>query len=299
MYEIEDYEDNISKHRKIMWLFSLIIFLGYLFCAGYAYNGAKTTDASFVAIFDGTDVLMTRLQEALCAKNGGGICVTGSVGEFMLGIAAALINRLESIVDFISSLSQVAAPLVWVSSNLLNATGVIDTTERAIININVSINSVNTVLTGDGNVADFTDGGAIDTLSVDILDDIEEGRDALAQAAQLTESSALEVADQLAGNNSAIVRVKYQLDSVNGNELMGDEDLRNATLSVVMDEVLQPMRELTEDIYDMQTNELPDARKAVLSYVDMAVEAVAGIIFLPGAIMFLTSLCSGIFQSSK
>ena len=44
MYEIEDYEDHISKHRKILWLFSLIIFLGYLFCAGYAYNGAKTTD---------------------------------------------------------------------------------------------------------------------------------------------------------------------------------------------------------------------------------------------------------------
>lgn len=44
MYEIEDYEDNISKHRKILWLFTLIIFLGYLFCAGYAYNGAKTTD---------------------------------------------------------------------------------------------------------------------------------------------------------------------------------------------------------------------------------------------------------------
>lgn len=44
MYEIEDYEDHISKHRKILWLFSLVIFLGYLFCAGYAYNGAKTTD---------------------------------------------------------------------------------------------------------------------------------------------------------------------------------------------------------------------------------------------------------------
>lgn len=43
MYEIEDYEDKISKHRKILWLFSLILFLGYLFCAGYAYNGAKTT----------------------------------------------------------------------------------------------------------------------------------------------------------------------------------------------------------------------------------------------------------------
>lgn len=30
-----------------------------------------------------------------------------------------------------------------------------------------------------------------------------------------------------------------------------------------------------------------------------AVKAVAGIIFLPGAVLFLTSLCSGCFQSSK
>lgn len=49
MYEIEDYEDHISKHRKILWLFSLVIFLGYLFCAGYAYNGAKTTDGELAA----------------------------------------------------------------------------------------------------------------------------------------------------------------------------------------------------------------------------------------------------------
>ncbi|CAM9568170.1 unnamed protein product, partial [Scytosiphon promiscuus] len=299
MYEIEDYEDNISKHRKILWLFTLIIFLGYLFCAGYAYNGAKTTDSSFAAIFDGTDVLLTRTQQALCEENGGADCATGSVGRFMLNIAAALIDRLENVVDFITSLSQVAAPLLLVSSKLNTAAGVIDTTETAIININSSITSVNAVLTGDGNVAEFTDGGAIDTLSVDILDDIEEGRSALEQAAELTDNSAIEVANQLSGNDSAIVRVKYQLDSINGNELMGDEDLRNRTLTVVIDDVLLPMRELTEDIYDLQTNELVDVRDAVMSSLDMAVQAVAGIIFLPGAIMFLTSLCSGICQSSK
>lgn len=47
MYEIEDYEDKISKHRKLLWGFSFVIFLGYLFCAGYAYNGAKTADSEY------------------------------------------------------------------------------------------------------------------------------------------------------------------------------------------------------------------------------------------------------------
>lgn len=45
MYEIEDYEDQISKHRKILWVFSLIIFLGYLSCAVSAYKGAETSDS--------------------------------------------------------------------------------------------------------------------------------------------------------------------------------------------------------------------------------------------------------------
>lgn len=41
---------------------------------------------------------------------------------------------------------------------------------------------------------------------------------------------------QLTGNESTITRIKYQLDDVHGNELLGDEDIRNATLTTVLDE---------------------------------------------------------------
>lgn len=41
---------------------------------------------------------------------------------------------------------------------------------------------------------------------------------------------------QLTGNESAIVRIKYQLDDIHGNEILGDPDLRNETLKVVIDE---------------------------------------------------------------
>lgn len=44
MYEIEDYEDKISKHRKILWATSFLVFLGYLVCALYAFLGASTVD---------------------------------------------------------------------------------------------------------------------------------------------------------------------------------------------------------------------------------------------------------------
>ncbi|CAM9207574.1 unnamed protein product [Ectocarpus sp. 8 AP-2014] len=299
MYEIEDYEDNISKHRKILWLFSFIIFLGYLFCAGYAYNGAETTDSSFGSIFDGTDVLLTRAQDALCAENGSADCADGSVGDFMLEISVALIDRLEGVVDFISSLSAVTAPLLVVSANLGTATGVVDTTERAVININNSITSVNAIITGDGPVAELMDGETITNIDDDVLDDVQDGRDALEQATELTESSSLEIAEQLTGNESAITRIKYQLDDVHGNEILGDEDIRNATLTTVLDDVLQPMRDLTVDIYDVQNDDIPEVRENIEVYLDQAVQAVAGIIFLPGVILFLTSLCSGVCQSSK
>lgn len=41
---------------------------------------------------------------------------------------------------------------------------------------------------------------------------------------------------QLTGNESTITRIKYQLDDEHGNEILGDEDIRNATLTTVLDE---------------------------------------------------------------
>lgn len=70
----------------------------------------------------------------------------------------------------------------------------INGTENAVLNINNSISSVNLVLTGDGNVAEFTDGGALPTIDSSVLDDIDEGRDALESAEELTSESRDEVA---------------------------------------------------------------------------------------------------------
>lgn len=46
----------------------------------------------------------------------------------------------------------------------------------------------------------------------------------------------LTITRELSGDNSTIVRVKYQLDDIPGNEIGGDEDLRNTTLATVYDE---------------------------------------------------------------
>lgn len=53
-------------------------------------------------------------------------CTSGSVGDFMLDVADEVIDQLEGIVIFISSLSAVVTPLYWVSgeNNGVNGGGV-------------------------------------------------------------------------------------------------------------------------------------------------------------------------------
>lgn len=52
-------------------------------------------------------IVIDRISQQACASN--------SVGDFFLGIAAALGIRLDGVVDFISSLSTIADPLNQVS----------------------------------------------------------------------------------------------------------------------------------------------------------------------------------------
>lgn len=80
-------------------------------------------------------------------------------------------------------------------ANLGTATGVVDTTESAVININNSITSINAIITGDGPVAELMDGETINTIDGGVQDDIQDGRDALEEATELTESSSLEIAE--------------------------------------------------------------------------------------------------------
>lgn len=86
-------------------------------------------------------------------------------------------------------------PPVTLPANLRLATGVINTTERAVVSINDSISSVNLILTGDGNVGEFTDGEPIATIDESVLDEVQDGRDALTAASETTEESRVQVAE--------------------------------------------------------------------------------------------------------
>lgn len=69
----------------------------------------------------------------------------------------------------------------------------IDATEGAVLSINDSITNVNLILTGEGRVAEFTDGEAIDTISPNTLAEVEDGRAALIEAGEMTEESTASV----------------------------------------------------------------------------------------------------------
>lgn len=81
------------------------------------------------------------------------------------------------------------------AANLTTAGQVINGTEEAVLHINDSIVSVNLVLTGNGSVAQFIDDGGLDTIDPAMLEDFDEGRDAVTEAKELTTESAEEVAE--------------------------------------------------------------------------------------------------------
>lgn len=84
-----------------------------------------------------------------------------------------------------------------VAANITTASGVIDSTERAVYRINDSIASVNLILEGDGNVAEFTDGGGVDPIGDDVFEDIAEGSEALTAAADITADAIVEMATRV------------------------------------------------------------------------------------------------------
>ena len=88
-----------------------------------------------------------------------------------------------------------AYALLFATANLTTAGTVINGTEAAVIHINDSISSVNVLFTGDGNVAEFTDGEALATISPDVLDDVADGKAALSASEDLVADSTVEVAE--------------------------------------------------------------------------------------------------------
>lgn len=44
MYEVEDYEDQIAKHRKRLWNWTILLCVGFIFCGAFACADARSTD---------------------------------------------------------------------------------------------------------------------------------------------------------------------------------------------------------------------------------------------------------------
>ena len=71
-----------ANHRKILWFGSLLMFLGYLACAGYAYTETAVVTAGFNQAYTGTASFMTDVQNALCTLNGAPTCSPKSLGKY-------------------------------------------------------------------------------------------------------------------------------------------------------------------------------------------------------------------------
>jgi hypothetical protein len=100
-----------AKHRRILWFGTLLIFLFYIACAGYAYKETLAVKTSFDKAYKGSDTFMTDMQNALCTLDGAATCADKSLGDFLHDVLGELTGVLDSILAWFLSLGSLSAPL--------------------------------------------------------------------------------------------------------------------------------------------------------------------------------------------
>eukprot|EP00953_Heterococcus_sp_UTEX-ZZ885_P040801 20848-Heterococcus_DN1.PRE.3 len=105
-----------AKHRRILWFGTLLIFLFYIACAGYAYKETLAVKTSFDKAYKGSDTFMTNLQNALCTLDGADTCADKSLGDFLHDVLGELTGVLDGILAWFLSLGSLSAPLSTIAA---------------------------------------------------------------------------------------------------------------------------------------------------------------------------------------
>jgi hypothetical protein len=169
-----------AKHRRILWFGTLLIFLFYIACAGYAYKETLAVKTSFDKAYKGSDAFMTNLQNALCTLDGADTCADKSLGDFLHDVLGELTGVLDGILAWFLSLGSLSAPLSTIAAYYstlstqyttvnasfvagraakTNIAAVISKTEYSRYGLAVSLPTITNT-----NIAEF--GGANDAISV-------------------------------------------------------------------------------------------------------------------------------------
>ncbi|CAM9290796.1 unnamed protein product, partial [Phaeothamnion confervicola] len=119
-----DLLDKTPRHRKILWIFSVLFMLAYMACAGAAYRAAADSQETVDSAFTGTVVFLENVEDAICAQDGNSTCTEGSLGRF-----------IEDAADYGNQVfDEVVAAAEFITSDLIDKASVFNETVELMSN---------------------------------------------------------------------------------------------------------------------------------------------------------------------
>eukprot|EP00953_Heterococcus_sp_UTEX-ZZ885_P011206 6491-Heterococcus_DN1.PRE.1 len=340
-YAYQDIEEHSRKHKKALWITTVMLFIGYVGCAAAAYSGVlkitrlvvctrRDTHCQFSAhaayylllnrprqqsprptqgltTFAYTLSLvhcswahhrfMTDMQNALCARNGEGVCADKSVGGFLDTVNTDLGGVFDDIVVWLQGLTGLATHFDKLAEQTEDMRVLQDQQEEATTDLKTSSLACTAVFNAPA-YARYSLSFAIPDVNSGNITALGTNKAYIQGLASATDAANATLDSVVAAPSSPIVRLTKQLDTEPGNEAQGDTDLRDSVTSVVKSTKDQ-VRDLASTVYGYQTHEVADANKMVTTRLNMAALSVAGVLLLPGLVLLLCAICAALCKSPK
>ncbi|KAG5187691.1 hypothetical protein JKP88DRAFT_253938 [Tribonema minus] len=258
---------RVTKQRKLLWVGTVMLVVGYAACAGVAYEKALSTDVAFGNAYDGADKFALDLQKAVCAQDGARECEDKSLGAFLEAVYGATTAVLNGTAAFLGT-----AGITMTSNTTLY--GMLTCTPPPPL---IAAPPPPPRWQSEGRPRDI---------------------ERYASTAGVTATSNTTLYAMQGPLGASATFVASEIDAEHGNEVDGVPDLREG-VTVVLDATLTQLRNFTRTIYKYQTGAAVDVDDAFNQWIKPAAAAAGGIVFLPGIVLVLLAFCTAMCKNPR
>ncbi len=300
LYPYHDVEVVARKQRRMLWIGTAGLLVGYMVCAGVAYKSVKNTKTSYNKAILGADNLLDNAQRAICTNDGVDEyftdCDDGSVGDFLSVIKLSIGEIMDSGLNLAESLGTTVTMVGNFGAHLSSI-------NNSLISMEQGMNDINTNLTAAQAAVDaLPDDTEINMPTIAIPSDII-GQLQTAQAVidtviiELNETET-DLQETLVDDESQVGRFRLMTDDIPGNEADGDADVRGEVMDVLR-KSHKELVDITEMVSEFRTEQLNELKGTYDSQFNHASFLVFALLALPCALLLLLSLCAMTIRSPK
>ncbi len=300
LYPYHDVEVIARNQKRILFIGSFGLLVGYMICAGVAYKSTMNTKATYDKVLTGAGKFMSDTQSAICTDGGKAEsftdCDRGSFGDFLSAIKHEAVEIFDSGLNIVNSIGAMVTAVGGISTHIDNIGSNLTSMEQG-------LNDIDTNLTAAQAAVDsLPDGVEIDYPSIerhdDVIKQLQAAQSVLEKSATLIDHTEDDLHATLVDDDSQVGRFRRMIDHIPGNEANGDADLRGEVLGVLNEgyEELAGVSEKVSEFRDDHVSELKGAYDVQFKQASLLVFA---LLTLPGALLLLLSLCAMTIKSPK